>query len=719
MKKLIPMVVLMIVIFGLICARADGSGISSETFAQKVTELREMFPVGAQWLDEYSEASQCRGWAFLAADHVFGGDARTWPVSYDINDVKKGDIVQYNEPDANGHTIFVLDVDGDNIIYADCNGNENYRRYDKEVARGKCLIGWDEVILKQSDMFGRCHFNYLFSSPEVIDNYAPSGWINAALGGEGVIHIEGSVWDPDAPGEPVELHLYVGGTYDTQDHCYIFFSDAATQTFKTSVTVSERGDQSIYLYAINKPAGDNPEIGRGTVTVVEPNNNQKPLMDFGRCNGEAGKINVRGWAFDPDDPERTLSVLFYAQNDQGELIPLGGLTADQLRSDVDKVHHCGTRHGFEGYVGCKGLVGTYVVHAVALDAQAGGDNATWMNKSNVTIAGETTKPTVSNVELKNITAQGYTISATVTDDSEVNTLQVATWCDRDASGNPVAVYKDAGRSGTTYSLRIERNASKRAYWSDLYAWDYYGNQTRLNLPCATVKWNTVTLDGRGGEVSPGSKAVICAFTNIDNKKTYFTQYGALPKPVREGYTFEGWYTAPTNGTKITNASNVTLTEDHTLYARWTANTYTVHLDPNGGAVGLKSLALQFGTPYGELPVPVREQSLFKGWFDEAGEQIQPSDTFDVAGDIVLTARWTIPDFVLPGDLTAIGEEAFAGGAFTFVWVPDGVTDIGSRAFANCGNLKVIRIPKNARVADDAFKNVPAGLMIVTDGNAAS
>lgn len=46
-------------------------------------------------------------------------------------------------------------------------------------------------------------------------------------------------------------------------------------------------------------------------------------------------------------------------------------------------------------------------------------------------------------------------------------------------------------------------------------------------------------------------------------------YGNLPTPVRDGYTFLGWYTDVVAGEKVLSTTVVTKEEEHTLYARWT------------------------------------------------------------------------------------------------------------------------------------------------------
>ena len=68
---------------------------------------------------------------------------------------------------------------------------------------------------------------------------------------------------------------------------------------------------------------------------------------------------------------------------------------------------------------------------------------------------------------------------------------------------------------------------------------------------------TVALNANGGSVSPESITVTNGGT-----------YSALPTPARDGYNFEGWYTAASGGTRVNPTDTANLTGNTTLYARW-------------------------------------------------------------------------------------------------------------------------------------------------------
>ena len=56
-----------------------------------------------------------------------------------------------------------------------------------------------------------------------------------------------------------------------------------------------------------------------------------------------------------------------------------------------------------------------------------------------------------------------------------------------------------------------------------------------------------------------------------NTVTFDSTYGTLPIASRSGYIFQGWFTAASGGTKISNTTKVTTASNHNLYAQWKSN----------------------------------------------------------------------------------------------------------------------------------------------------
>ncbi len=70
--------------------------------------------------------------------------------------------------------------------------------------------------------------------------------------------------------------------------------------------------------------------------------------------------------------------------------------------------------------------------------------------------------------------------------------------------------------------------------------------------------------------------------------TYDSTYGELPTPLREGYTFDGWYTLSSGGSKITASTKVTNTNEHTLFAHWVENSNAYLMTGSNWQAKLKS-----------------------------------------------------------------------------------------------------------------------------------
>ena len=129
--------------------------------------------------------------------------------------------------------------------------------------------------------------------------------------------------------------------------------------------------------------------------------------------------------------------------------------------------------------------------------------------------------------------------------------------------------------------------------------------------------------------------------------TYNSTYGTLPEPTRRGYTFGGWYTTSALATQVTSGTKVTKTANHTLYAKWTANTYTVTLDANGGTVTPATLSVVYDGKYGDgynnsLPSAKRDGCTFTGWYTAkiGGLKVEPFHLISKAYDHTIYACWT-------------------------------------------------------------------------------
>lgn len=116
-----------------------------------------------------------------------------------------------------------------------------------------------------------------------------------------------------------------------------------------------------------------------------------------------------------------------------------------------------------------------------------------------------------------------------------------------------------------------------------------------------------------------------------------------PDPVREGYTFDGWYTNQELATPFT----ATTMPAHlvTLYAKWLLNNYTMHFEVDGGSTTFPHVV-----PYGvtmTAPVePTKSGYTFGGWYlNETFTQAFVEQPMP-AHDVTLYAKWNVMSYTL-------------------------------------------------------------------------
>ncbi|MBR2885210.1 MAG: InlB B-repeat-containing protein [Clostridia bacterium] len=156
-----------------------------------------------------------------------------------------------------------------------------------------------------------------------------------------------------------------------------------------------------------------------------------------------------------------------------------------------------------------------------------------------------------------------------------------------------------------------------------------------------AKWTalnyTVYFDANGGSVETSKMSALSDVA-----------LGTLPTPTRTYYTFNGWYTAASGGTKVTAETKFARTESLTLYAQWTLNSFVVTFNANGGSVSTTSLRAYCGKALGTLPTPTRTGFTFNGWYTAAsgGTKVTSSTTYSTAKDITLYAQWTVNSYTV-------------------------------------------------------------------------
>lgn len=168
------------------------------------------------------------------------------------------------------------------------------------------------------------------------------------------------------------------------------------------------------------------------------------------------------------------------------------------------------------------------------------------------------------------------------------------------------------------------------------------------------------------------------------KHVHFNEkYGTLPTPGMNGWTFEGWWTDPEGGEKITPETDYNIIGNTTIYAHWVQNKYIATFDYNypkttndnpgsncvSGVFGVdsavariemssKGTATKFSTDatkillnntttikqltfdniIGELPVPSIEGWTFDGWYIN-NVKVDKNTYYSIYKDITIKARW--------------------------------------------------------------------------------
>lgn len=180
---------------------------------------------------------------------------------------------------------------------------------------------------------------------------------------------------------------------------------------------------------------------------------------------------------------------------------------------------------------------------------------------------------------------------------------------------------------------------------------------------ATANGGTIALADRAKDVAHGSAV------------------GSMPTPnAPSGYSFTGWFTAASGGTRVTTA--YIINADVTFYAHYTQTPCTVTFNANGGTVSPTTRLVVKGGQVGTLPTPTRDGYTCNGWWTSpmvGGQRI--SETQTINADVTFYANWlenhtvtfnanggtpaTITRTVVHGSTVGELPESTRAGDFTF------------------------------------------------------
>ena len=175
-------------------------------------------------------------------------------------------------------------------------------------------------------------------------------------------------------------------------------------------------------------------------------------------------------------------------------------------------------------------------------------------------------------------------------------------------------------------------------------------ETKSNVTL-TAQWTPlqykITYKDQGDVAFSGENAA-----SLPNTHTYGTPT-ILVDGEKTGYTFGGWYdNSNCTGTALEELAADTYINAITLYAKWTANTYTVHFNANGGEGTMTEQVFTY-----DVSQPLSENSFtwegynFNGWNTQAnggGDSYADKEsvsnlTSEPNGEITLFAQWTLKE----------------------------------------------------------------------------
>ena len=604
-KKCLSIILVIMMVFSVI----PFEGTTVEAASSSLASLKNQYPEGSTWKSSYDGASQCHGWALLVADKAYGytassaGRCRNRTRVYNASGLKAGDVIRVYRStalsDSSAHTIFVTDVNGNTITYADCNWDWN------------CGIRWDKTTTKASLTNGSFGYGiqYILSAPYELENSMKETTkfstplmaytlatektiVYSSIGGSAKVN---KIYSTDrctinAVYEngwcKVTFPLDAGGTETGYVKTAVFFNpdyDTFNATTSKKLTVYRRSDLS---ETIKNEKNEDEKIAVDAKVQVVGHTSKAVQVLYPRTSGGYGVAWVPISAF-------TYTIAYNANGGSGTMASTSAKYNGTMTLSTNKFVKTG--YTFKGWNVYRSSDKTWYVKGVG-----------WQTSSQ-------------------ISSNGYTKS----------------------------VYKDG------LSCTFDRSWVKGSATNDTLTfypvWEANVLYVYFNANGGTIDSDTYKLSN---EIvcyqSDGSKAYNKWVYN-EKKKNGLTNVTTLGL-TKAGHTFAGWGSSESGGTIFdqndTDLVPTSITSDiktgsckKILYAIWKPNTYVVKYNANGGTGAPSTQTKTYGTALIlSSATPTRNGYTFVGWgtsSDTTTAKYQPGASYTSNKAVTLYAVWEI------------------------------------------------------------------------------
>ena len=445
-----------------------------------------------------SGTSQCYGWSMWVENKLFGyneiskSSNFTTVVTNYSNCTGSGIYNKLNGKIGSGthirtlsskkgysHSVSVISYDQNGIDITDCNHS------------GKCQVDvrhytWDGFANFMNGYGGisfvkACKNGIDISDPTVVDWYYDGATEYSDF--RPVIRVSN-------PETVSYVHFYVkytGGEYKRYDGIF-----NGGNSWYCDVASSDLGEGGSTIECAAYVQGKNGNDAKGypyvPLLLEKDDRSHDPIGKIDEITVSEGKIHIKGWVYDPDVTGDNLRTHVYVGGRAGENTAIGYDCGESNyeRPDVNAKYSITGTHGFE-YDIYTDLTGNQPVYVYAINKEKGQNVV--VGYSNVNIPQDILKPEITNVEIRDKSPLGYTISCTVSDNVNVDRVQFPTWTQNNGQDDIFPDWDKQGtssgnRTGSTYTYRVDvskHNGETGKYNTHIYAFDTSGNCIRIPL----------------------------------------------------------------------------------------------------------------------------------------------------------------------------------------------------------------------------------------------